>query len=110
MPRTLKEIGAQDILERSALHGLNAACERVLRLLWDLQPHTSEEIDRAAGGPNQAARRGLARKHELIQAGWKIERLAEKRNGQFQFKLLSRNRDRETAQQMDLLPQIRRFG
>ena len=110
MPKRLAEIGAVGILDRQALHGLNAACERVLRLLWDMQPHTSEEIDRAAGTAGNEARRGLARKHELVKAGFDIQRLAEKRNGQFQFQLMSRERERETSQQMDLLPQIRRFG
>ncbi len=110
MPKTLKEIGAVGILERNALRDLNAACERVLRLLWDMQPHTSEEIDRAAGAPGVSARRGLARKHELIQAGFDIQRLPEKRNGQFQFQLMSRERAKESARQMELIPQTRRYA
>lgn len=111
MPRNLKEIGAVGILERSALPKLNAAVQRVYDLMSDLEPHTSAEIDMAAGTNGKPARRGLARLHDLRQAGYDIVPCAEKRAGQFQFKMLSRTPKKQPANQLELLPTpTRRFA
>lgn len=78
--RQLSLLGGPQHLNENDLEDFSASEDRVFELMKDGAWHTPEEIEIAAGTPEQPARGGTRRMRELRKKGCRIETMRSREN------------------------------